>query len=287
MRKLVAHYAAAATSGPLGVAFFGGAPPAPEWLAAAGDLPKAVRVRPDLLTRADATTLRSHGVVSVELDALTLDGVALREAGRRYGPKLVLEQLAALPSFGFARGVVLAPGLPRTTHEDALADAERLASHVDFVRIHPVLVLAESKLREAQMDDLYRPLTIAEAVTTCLAMVEVFEAAGVAVTRVGANPGPDGLGRAVGGPRHPSLRQLMDARRTLERLHRELHQTALGDAVVIRCHPADETHTRGPHNAHIRSLRAAHQLDSVTITTDPALGRGEFAIDAQPWGADE
>jgi len=284
VRQLVEHYAASRRSPEqrLGVAFFGGGLPDPPWLEAAGDLPKAVRVRPDLLTRADAAMLPGLGVVSIELDVLTLHGGALREIGRRYGPQLVLEQLAELPRFGLARGAVLAPGLPRTSHADALEDAERLAPRLDFVRLHPVLVLAESRLREAQMDGQYRPLTLGEAVTTCLAMVEVFERSGVTVTRVGANPGPDGLGRAVGGPRHPSLRQLVDARRTLERLHRELRETPFGDAIVIRCHPADETHTRGPHNDHIRSLRAAHRLVSVTVTPDPALRRGEFAIDPAP-----
>ncbi len=282
--KLVAHYAASRRSPdqPLAVAFFGGPPPDTAWLEAAGRHPKAARVRPDLLTRAEARRLTESGVVSIELDALTLEGRALREAGRAHRAGLVLEQLADLPRFGLRRGVVLAPGLPGTDHADAVRDAEQLAPHVDFVRIHPVLVLEGSRLRQAQMDGQYRPLTLGEAVTTCLAMLEVFDSAGVPVTRVGANPGPDGLGRAVGGPRHPSLRQLVEARRTLERLHRELRQTPPGDAIVIRCHPADETHTRGPHNDHIRSLRAVHRLTSVTVTTDPALSRGEFAIEPAP-----
>ncbi|MEO0605962.1 MAG: hypothetical protein AAF211_31325, partial [Myxococcota bacterium] len=284
IEQLVDHYSSARRDPeqPLAVAFFGGPPPRSEWLAAAGDRPKAVRVRPDLLTRADVTRLADHGVISVELDALTLHAGALRELGRRHRAKLILEQLEGLPAYGLRRGVVLAPGLPGTSHDDALRDAEALAPLVDFVRLHPVLVLAESGLRDAQMRGRYRPLALGEAVTTCLAMVERFEAAGVVVTRVGSNPGPDGLGRAVGGPRHPSLRQLVDARRTLERLHRQLRETPPGDAIVIRCHPADETHTRGPHNDHIRDLRATHQLASVTVTADPALRRGEFTIDVAP-----
>ncbi|MEN0064499.1 MAG: hypothetical protein AAGA48_20290 [Myxococcota bacterium] len=279
IQKLIAHYAKAQPDRPLGIAFFGGPLPEPDWLAAAAPHPVAVRVRPDFLTRKEARRLADAGVVSIELDALTLHGGALREAGRTHRSQLVIEQLEGLPALGLRRGVVLAPGLPRTTHADAIHDAEMLASRIDFVRLHPVLVLAESGLRDAQMDGQYTPLTLGEAVTTCLAMMQVFEAAGVRVTRVGANPGPDGLGRAVAGPRHPSLRQLVEARRTLERLHRELRETHPGDAIVIRCHPADETHTRGPYNDHIRSLRAAHQLASVHVTADATLPRGEVAID--------
>lgn len=282
IHKLVRHYAAARKdpNQPLAAAFFGGPLPQPAWLEAVGDIPKAVRVRPDLLSRQDAQWLAAAGVVAVELDALSLSAQALRSIGRRYGPRMVLEQLEGLPDYGLRRGVVLAPGLPYTSHADAVQDAERLAPLVDFVRLHPVLVLADSQLREAHMDGQYQALALGEAVTTCLAMMDVFERAGVRVTRVGANPGPDGLGRAVAGPRHPSLRQLVEARRTLEALHRQLRETRPGDAIVIRCHPADETHTRGPRNDHIRSLRAAHRLGSVQVATDSALPRGSFVIEA-------
>lgn len=258
--------------------FYGGAPPSDGLLAASDGLPFVARVRPDLLTRAEAARLHQAGAVGIELDALTLQGAALKACGRRYRASMVREQLQGLRALGLRVGFVLAPGLPGTDHHDALADAEAIAEHVDFVRIHPVLVLRGARLREAHMDGTYRPLTLGEAITTCRALLDVLEDRGVDVIRVGQSPGPDGLGRAVAGPAHTSLRQLVDARRVLALLRTRLYGVPAGASVRIRCHPADETHTRGPYNQHIRTLRAAHGLSEVRVSPDPALARGEFVV---------
>ena len=69
-----------------------------------------------------------------------------------------------------------------------------------------------------------------------------------------------------------------DARRVLAQLETRLHGVPAGSHIRIRCHPADETHTRGPYNRHIRTLRAAHGLAGVRISPDPALVRGQLVV---------
>lgn len=280
---LVEHYRTErlGPDGTLRVAFFGGAPPPEELIDAIGALPFTARVRPDLLSRATAQRLSARGCVGLELDALTFHEPALRAVGRTYGARRVLEQLAGIRALGPSPGIVLAPGLPHTDHDVAVEDARIAAPLVGFARIHPVLVLAGSRLRDAHMDGTYRPLTLAEAITTCRAVLDVLEPAGVRVIRVGQNPGPDGLGRAVAGPRHPALHQLVEARRTLARLHGKLARARRGARIAIRCHPADETHTRGPRNQHVRILRADYELAEVSVRTDPTLSRGELAVDEE------
>ena len=260
------------------VGFYGGIPPGDDLLEAIDGMPFVARVRPDLLTRARAADLARAGALGIELDALTFSDAALRAAGRRYRGKLLVEQIEGISALGLRVGVVLAPGLPGTSHADAIEDARIAASRVTFARIHPVLVLAGSALWEAQLEGSYSPLTLGEAVTTSRAVLDVLEASSVEVIRVGQNPGPDGLGRAVAGPRHPSFRQLVEARRVLDRLQSELACAREGAKIVIRCHPADETTTRGPRNQHIRTLRAAYRLAEVVVRTDPALARGEWQV---------
>jgi hypothetical protein len=65
----------------------------------------------------------------------------------------------------------------------------------------------------------------------------------------------------------------------LDRLRVQLAGTSSGSTVVVRCHPADETITRGPLNQHVRTLRAAFRLAEVRIRPDEALARGELAVD--------
>lgn len=281
VEALIHHYRTerASPDAPLQVGFYGGAPPTPELLEACGGLPFVARIRPDLLSRRDVATLVAQGAIGIELDVLTFRDEALRSAGRRHRRRLALEQIDGLRSAGLAVGVVLAIGLPSTSHSSSVDDALLVRDRIDSVRLHPVLVLAGARLREAHMNKRYEPLSLGSAITTCQAMLELLEPAGVQIIRVGQNPAPDGLGRAVAGPYHPSLRQLVDARRVLEMLHRHLRGVHSGARIAIRCHPADETQTRGPYNQHIRTLRAAHDLEEVRVEVDPDLSRGELAVD--------
>lgn len=275
VRALVDRYAEDRATSDLRLGFYGGPPPADALLL---DLPFQVRVRPDLLGRREAEHLVRRGAVAFELDVLTFDDRTLRDLGRPYRRALVLEMLEGLRALGARVGVVLAPGLPGTTHDLCLADAALAAPRVDTARLHPVLVLKGARLQEVYRSGLYRPLRLGEAVTVCREMMDVLEAAGVEVIRVGLQPGPDGLGRAVAGPHHPSLRQLVEARRVRDHLRQMLDGTPRGSHIVIKCAPPDETRTRGPLNQHIRDLRAEFGLAGVDIEPDPALTRGEWAI---------
>ena len=272
-------------AGPLRVGFYGGDLPSEAQLEAIGDLPFGVRVRPDRLTRAAAAALIARGVVSIELDALSLADDALKASGRPYRGALVLEQIDGL--VGVEVGIVLAVGLPSSDHAATMADADLVAaraaaggpSGVSSARIHPVLVRRGSGLAEAHRLGRYRPLTLGQAVTTCRGVLDRLEGARIRVIRVGVNPGPDEAGRVVAGPHHPALRQLVEARRTLAVLHHRLAGAASGARVAIRCHPADETRTRGPYNQHIRTLRATHRLAEVRVRPDPGLQRGQLVIE--------
>jgi len=259
-------------------AFYGGPPPSDALLRAAGNVPKRVRVRPDLLSRDDARRVVDAGVTAIELDAVSFDDRVLREARRPYRAALLDEMLVGLRGLGVRVGVVLWPGLPGSSFESSIADARHAAPLVDTARLHPALVLRGSALQAAHIDGLYRPLELGEAVTVCRAMMDVLEEAAVQVIRVGLQPGPDGYGKALAGPRHPALRELVEARRTLEALHDLVDGTPPGTHVVIRCAPPDEARTRGPFNQHIRDLRARFGLSGVQIRPDPDLPRGAWAV---------
>jgi hypothetical protein len=278
IEALVQAYAPRATeASPLQVAFFGGRPPTVDDVAAISGLPYRVRVRPDLLDRAGARRLADTGCIHVELDALSFHNEPVRAVGRTHGATLVNEMRAGLKALGMQVGVVLAPGLPGSSHEQSVADAEE-AADFDTARLHPVLVLKGSGLHRAQMDGAYTPLTLSQAVTTCRAMLDVLESHHVNVLRVGRSPGPDGLGQAIGGPRHSSLRELVEARRTLDRLLLQAEPLPPDSHVVVSCAPADETRTRGPRNQHVRTLRARGGFASVHVVVDASLRRGESHV---------
>lgn len=261
----------------LTVGFFGGPPPTNAQLDAIDGLPFVARVRPDLLTRADAARLVDRGATSLELDLLSFDDAVTRAAGRSYRSDLVDLMCAGLS--GKVRVVgVLAPGLPGASFDHAMRDAVHACERLDAVRLHPVLVLEGSRLARQYATGGYVPLTVPDAVTVCRAMMDVLEANGVEVIRVGVQAGPDEAGRPVAGPIHSSLRELVEARRMLDRLRGLLEQTPAGARVDLRVAPADETRARGPLNQSIRTLRAEFGFEDVRVVIDPELPRGTVEI---------
>jgi hypothetical protein len=269
----------AGESDELRVGFYGGAPPEDSWIQAAG-VPVTVRVRPDLLSRDDATRLIAQGVREFELDVLTFSDHCLKSMRRKYPSARVETMATALREQGVRVGLVLCPGLPGSSREEALQDAHRSAGLADFVRIHPALVLEYSGLQAWHLDGLYEPLDLGVAVDVCREMLEVLEAAEVDVIRIGLQPGPDGFGRAVAGPRHPSFRQLVESERALAVLRTMLSPAHRGRSIEILCAPSDETRTRGPLNSHVRTLRAEFRLKELTISATASLGRGMWRVRA-------
>ncbi len=278
---LLEHYRRerSASGKPVVVGFFGGPPPSEPLLDALGDTPFIARVRPDLLTRDVARHLVSRGALAIELDVLTFDDAALSGIGRHYRAKRIGAMVTGLRELGVRTGIVLSPGLPGTTHATALEDARRAAGTFDTARLHPVLVLDRAHLREAHWDGRYTPLELGQAITVCRAMLDVLEQGGTEVIRIGMQPGPDEQGRAVGGPRHPALRQLVESRRSLEQLRSAVAPVPRGSRVRLVVARADESRSRGPLNQHVRTLRAEGGFEEVWIVGAPDLERGTILVE--------
>ncbi len=274
----IAHFVdEARADGPVQVSFLGGRPPDAAELAALRGTPFTARVRPDALSREGLATLVAAGCRGIELDAGSVSDHGLRRSGRAYSGARVLQILAGIRATGIETGVVLAPGLPGTDAEILFDDARRLAPLVDTARIHPVLVRTRSGLARSWSEGLYAPLDLEDTVLICRRMLEIFELAGVRVLRIGLQP-REAAGRVIAGPVHPSLRELVESSRTLERLRAELGETSPGEAVVIRCARHDESRTRGPCNENLRVLRREFALGSVRVVGDDGLHRGELRV---------
>lgn len=259
--------------------FIGGPPPNHEQVDAVGGRSFMARVRPDLLDMATARFLLGRGLKRIEFDTLTFDPVRLRQIGRAYSRERVTEMALWFRERGVEISMVLGVGLPGAHHFDALQDAADVCELTDVVRIHPVLVLAESGLRHLHLEGRYEALTPDQAVTTCDAVMRVLEAHDVGVIRVGQSPVNDQIGRAVAGPYQPALRERVESVRMLRELHRLCGPVQGGKAVRLKCALQDESRVRGPSNAHLRELRNAYGLKGLVVDAQQGQRRGLVEVE--------
>ncbi len=263
----------------LSVGFFGGMAPTTNMLDAIDELPFTARVRPDLLTRAIAAELVERGAIGIELDVSTFDDFVLRWAGRPYTSARVIEMASGLRDLGVRVGAVLTPGLPGTDFQTAVRDATTASAHFDTARIQPTLVLEGSRLHEMYEGGRYTALSVDAAVAICREMMEILEAQAVEVIRVGAQPGPDAMGRLIAGPYHSSLRELVESKRAQDAIRRHIDALDSPTAILIRCAAGDETRARGSANANIRIFRVEFGLQRVEVQADANLERGQWLVE--------
>lgn len=282
---LIAHYRAerAPAGAPLEVAFFHGGTPSDALLQAAEGCAIRVSCSPADLSRAEAARLWDRGVRTLELEALTFHTRTLKLLRRGYAGPMVVTQLTGLRAQGFRLGVTLAPGLPGTSHDLALDDVAQLvdraeAPRADFVRIYPALALEGSELAALAEDERWTPMHLGEAVTTVVEMTDRLSRLGIAVARVGLQPGQDVPARAVAGPTHPNLRQLVEVRRFRRRMAAALTHVPEGSQVELSVNPRDLAWAKGTANENIRSLRARLSLQGLQVRPDDAVSRGEVAL---------
>jgi hypothetical protein len=280
VQALIEHYRTerASDKGRLEVGFYRGGIPDDALLEACDGLPIRVSFHPADLDKGAAKRLRTAGVETMEVEALSFDPHVLRIARRDYTLARVHGMLRHLREMGFHLGVHLVPGLPGTDAVGAMSDVEAILEPngplVDFVRIWPAIAFEGTELAKWATEGSWQPWTVAEAADVIHRMLDRFDLAAVPVIRVGLQPGQDIPTRAVAGPVHPNLRGEVEARRFQKRMALLLAGSEAGSRVVLRVHPKDLGWAKGTSNANARALRTRLGLEEITIEPDAAVARG-------------
>ena len=107
----------------------------------------------------------------------------------------------------------------------------RLKPH--FVRIYPALVVEGSGLADMWRRGEYSPLTLDEAVELCAEALEIFDAAGIRVIRLGLQPGEELEKSLLAGPYHPSFGHLVKSNIALKKMLKALEDFEGEEAEII------------------------------------------------------
>ena len=231
--------------------------------------------RPDYMNRETAAFLRGNHVAVVELGVQSMDDTVLRAAQRGHDRQDVCNAVAVLREAGMKVGIQLMIGLPSDSRGKLMKTVRQvIALQPDFVRIYPVLIVADSVLARLYNEGEYQPLSLDMAVILAAWMKKHFDATGIRVVRMGLQAGPD-LDRAfIAGPWHPAFGELVNSRLMLRQTRKLLCSVAGDTSVFLRIHEKDQSVFRGMRSGNIQRLRELGLWSDITLTTGTDQPRG-------------
>jgi histone acetyltransferase (RNA polymerase elongator complex component) len=168
--------------------------------------------RPDALSAEIFEELKAHGIDLIELGIQSFDTAALSASRRGYDRETALHACRLVQDAGFGLGIQLLPGMPGSSPEVFIKDAELAISlRPSCLRFYPCLVPAGTVLARWLEEGRYAPWNIEETISTLgLALARAWEE-GIPVIRLSVAPEPAFDAAILAGPRHPALGALIQA----------------------------------------------------------------------------
>lgn len=234
-----------------------------------------VSTRPDCVDGETLSRLAAYGVRTVELGAQSMDDGVLAAAKRGHGAEDTRRAARLVKAAGMELVLQMMVGLPRSDREAELATARELAALKPVgVRIYPVCVIEDTELCDMYRGGEYEPLSVERAADICADVLEIFEAEGIPVIRIGLNPTEElSAGGAVAGAYHPAMGELVRSRLYLKRALRLLGETDGAGEAVISVQRGRAPLMRGQKSMNLRAL--AERFPQMKISIIEAAGQNE------------
>ena len=171
--------------------------------------------RPDCIDVDILKMLKDNGVDIIELGVQSLDQEVLDKSNRGHSKEDVYRAVDLIKDFDFIIGLQMMLGLPGDTKEKSINTAKQLIDlKPDLVRIYPTLVVKETYLEKLYIEKKYQALSVEDAVDISSIILMMFELKNINVIRIGLQPTENissESGDLIGGPFHPSFRQLVES----------------------------------------------------------------------------
>ncbi len=228
-----------------------------------------ISTRPDYITRDNLIFLKENDVTTVEIGAQSFSDEVLKFSQRGHDARAISNATMLLQDYDFRTSLHLMVGLPQDTKERFIYSLDKtIELKPDMVRIHPVIVFADTILAEEFRQGKYQPLELSAAVELISLAWEKLSAAGIRIIRIGLHMTKEMENeRAVlAGPIHPSLGSLVLSsvfyNRTIKLLDNIPHETP-----EIRFHLSDHdvSSFRGLHNANLSAIKNLYPRTKIVI----------------------
>lgn len=251
-----------------------------------------ISTRPDWIDEHSLGFLKRRYVKTIEIGAQSLNDEVLLLSERGHSSEQVKKAICALKSSGFETGIHLMAGLPGDTKASFLKSvSETIELRPDMVRIHPTIVLRNTKLAEMYEKGLYRALSMDEAVNWCKDALLLFKLAHIPVIRIGLHNTPEMFFEKgiVSGPFHPAFRTLVENSIFLDMALGLLHNVSPSSkSICFYISPKDSSYFRGIKNNTVMLLKDKLGETNFSIKEDMQQERNtlNLEVDGKIYRAD-
>ena len=235
---------------------------------------------PNMFNERILALLAAYRVTTVELGVQSFDPLVLQNAARGHTGAEAEEIVRKLQNEGMAVVVHLMLGLPGASAESDLQSAAKtIALRPAAVRLHPTLVLRQTRLADLYQQQQYAPLSLAAAVSLCQEMVKRLRAQQIPIIRIGLQPTVSLAQNLIAGPYHPAIRQLVESALAYEEMAALCaNQPFPEKEVTFYVAPQDLSTMRGQKNANLTNLQRQFGFRRVAVAPDVTLPRGELRL---------
>lgn len=248
-----------------------------------------ISTRPDFISKKELSFLRDYPVKTIELGVQSLNNKVLTFINRGHTAGDAINSIMLLKENGYEVGVHLMMGLPGDDEASFMVSLNKVIEiGVDFLRIHPTLVLKDTKLERLFLSNRYTPITIGSAVTMLKKAVIVCIKREVAIARIGIHTTDELLSShsVIAGPLHPALGHLVESEVYLDAICNAINNIKKDRGrdkngitpLVIKVHTNELSRYIGYKKANIDRLRHLFSCNHIKISGDVNIEKGMFTV---------
>ena len=227
--------------------------------------------RPDYIDHEILNLLKEYKVDTIELGVQSLNDDVLVKSGRGHNSQQVYMASKLIKEYGFNLGLQMMLGLVGDSREKSLYTAKEFVKLDPYcVRIYPTLVIKDTFLEKMYRRNIYKPLSLEEAVDITTDILMLFQYNDIDVIRVGLQPTENiTLGRdVIAGPFHPSFRQLVESnimKIILKECLDEIHKDYIKDSLIIEVNGRNISYISGQKSSNIDYLKNTYGFKRIKI----------------------
>lgn len=229
-----------------------------------------ISTRPDFIDAEILNWSKEHHITTIELGIQDFNNEVLKSSQRGYNNQQAINACKIVKQFGFELGVQLMPGLPNSTKETHRMNMEALQIvKPDFIRLYPVIVLAETPLWSEWQAGKYTPLSLDQAIDICIEYYDWAALQNIRISKIGI-PSLE-KGRKYAGPYHAAFGELVKGEILIRKIAQNYNQQ---EKIRISAH--DISMLTGHKGYNLNKLQERFKKCSIKIEQDTQLRSGEI-----------